>query len=203
MKPHVLISSARRDRAFSLVELLVVIAIIAALATAAVPAFNKLVMAGRLAAGGRMLIDEITFARQTALSRNLPVELRIYKLPKDNAPSTSVWRGCQVFEMGSAGERSVGNLKFFTEPVVITEDTQKSSMLTMTAQTPTKDVGPYSAASVRYVAVRFSPSGMAGVTNSNNYVTLVLEKDKPLSEGANFVTVQVNPVTGTVRSYRP
>jgi uncharacterized protein (TIGR02596 family) len=164
-----------------------------------------MVMAGRLAAGGRMLIDEITFARQTALSRNLPVELRLYKLPKQDTTTggPTVWRGFQVFEMGSAGEKAAGNLKLFTAPVIISPDVTQSPMLTMTPKAPTKDVGPFAPASVSYVALRFSPSGMASVTNSNNFATLVLEKGRPLSEGANFVTIQVNPVTGAVRSFRP
>ena len=192
-------------RAFTLVELMVVIGIIALLATAAIPAFSHLIMAGRLAAGGRMLIDEMTFARQTSLSRNLPVELRIYKLPPHNTTvgSPTTWRGFQVFEMSSAGEKSVSNLQLLAAPVVISSNTSQSTALTKTQTAPANAVGPFAASSVRYVAIRFSPSGMAGVTSTDNYVTLIQENGKPLSDGANFVTVQVNPVTGAVRSFRP
>ncbi len=186
-------------------ELLVVVGIIALLAVAAIPAMNEMVMAGRLASGGRLLIDEITFARQTALSRNLPVELRLYQMPahnrQDGGPTT--WRGFQVFEITSSGEKAIGNPKYLTAPVIMLANDDKSPLLNQTLETPKADLGNISKANVRYAVLRFSPSGMANVTNANNFVTLVQENKSDLSNGVNFVTVQVNPITGAARSYRP
>jgi uncharacterized protein (TIGR02596 family) len=198
----------RRDlppAAFTLMELLVAVGIIALLAVMAIPAFNHLLRAGQLAGGGRMLIDEIAFARQTALSRNLPVEVRIYKLPPHNRVTggASTWRGFQAVEIGAGGEKPLGNPKYLPTGVIIAPDEDRSSMLTLGERTPAANLGEYSTANVRYVALRFSPSGTANLTNANNFLTLVTERDKPLSAGANFVTVQVNPVTGAVRSFRP
>src|SRR5687767_15126302 len=126
---------------FSLVELLVVIGIMVLLGAATIPAFTDMMRSSRLTAASRQLMDELGYARQTALSKNVPVEVRIYKLPKHNdvAGTPVAWRGFQAFEMGPAGERATGNAQFFPNPVIMDPDPQHSAILGLTEQTPTQD----------------------------------------------------------------
>ena len=55
-------------RAFTLVELLVVIAIIGILSAGSLPAIRALTQSNTLAAGNRQMLDELAFARQSAIA---------------------------------------------------------------------------------------------------------------------------------------
>src|SRR5690606_31991566 len=122
-------------------------------------------------------------------------------LPPHNQTTggATTWRAFQTIEIGATGEKALANPKYLPTGVIITPDETQSSLLTLEEKSPTTALGEYAASNVKYVSLRFSPSGTANVSNATNFLTLVTERDKPLSEGANFVTVQVNPVTGAVR----
>ena len=106
---------ARRS-AFSLIELVVVIAIIAIIATFTVPAATTILRGSALTQASQTLTDQISFARQRALSRNLAVEVRFYlyadpEAPGEtvNTPTTGQYRAIQLFEVVE-GPRPIGRL---------------------------------------------------------------------------------------------
>lgn len=68
-----------RRRAFTLVELLVVMAIIVIMASLIVPSLRGLLDGFNLTGSADNVISTLTLARQTAMARNLPVEVRIYQ----------------------------------------------------------------------------------------------------------------------------
>lgn len=69
----------RRYRSFTLVEMLVVLAIIAILAVLSMPAVKGVLGSMDLKGGAGVSVGQFDLARQTATTRNIPTELRIYQ----------------------------------------------------------------------------------------------------------------------------
>lgn len=217
MKTERTFFAKRNPPAFSLLELLVVIAIIAILATLATAGLDSVSRSTKLASAAQRLGDQIALARQTAVARNLPVEVRLYKLPDFDLTSGSptVWRGLQVFLMDGVNATPVTRPLFFPHRVILSENSAVSPLLQNSASglgaeiTPTARVGAFASADVRYKSFTIRPNG--AVTSGNNvppenwFLTLHHEND-PKPDGikpANFATIQINPVTGKVSLLRP
>ena len=203
--------------AFSLLELLVVIAIIAVLATLATAGLDSVSRSTKLASAAQRLGDQIALARQTAVARNLPVEVRLYKLPDfdQTSGSPTVWRGLQLFLMDGVNATPVTRPLFFPHRVIISENSAVSPLLQNSTSglgaeiTPAASFGAFASADVRYKSFTIRPNGT--VTSSNNvppenwFLTLHHEND-PKPDGlkpANFATIQINAVTGKVSILRP
>jgi len=95
-----------RQSAFSLVELIVVAAVIAVIIGFAVPAANNLIKGSQLTQGSQTFADLFSFARQSAMSRSRPVEVRFYRYgdldtPGEDANDKTTWKfhGYQLFEI--------------------------------------------------------------------------------------------------------
>lgn len=217
VKPEEPFFRERKPVAFSILELLVVIAIIAMLATLATAGLDSVSRSTKLASAAQRLGDQIALARQTAVSRNLPVEVRLYKLPDfdQTSGSSSVWRGLQVFLVEGGNATPVTRPLFFPNRVIISENSEVSPLLQNSASglgaeiTPTAPVGAFASANVRYKSFTMRPNGT--VTASNDIPTenwfLTLHHDNEAKpdgiKPANFATIQINPVTGKVSLLRP
>ena len=164
--------------AFSLIELLVVIAIIGLLAALLVPAIGSLGSASSLTGQGQILSDQIILARQMATSRNRDIEVRLTQV-------NSNW-SVQLWQREPAGNvtNAVGRRLAFAEN--ITFDPDRSPLITNAQSTNT---------------LLFRPNGrLAGqLDNSNNFFTLRPRQGNQ----TNYFTLQINPVTGRVSTYRP
>ena len=203
--------------AFSILELLVVIAIIGILATLATAGLDSVSRSTKLASAAQRLGDQIALARQTAVARNLPVEVRLYKLPDFDLASGSptIWRGLQVFLIDGLNATPVTRPLFFPHRVIVSENGEVSPLLQNSASslgeevTPSSRVGAFAPADVRYKSFTIRPNGT--VTSSNNipaenwFLTLHHENDRKPDgiKPANFATIQINPVTGKVSILRP
>src|SRR5436190_14571461 len=100
------LKSAFRRSAFSLIELLVVIGIIALVITFAIPSANSMLRGSQLTQGAQQFSDQIAYARQAAIARNRPVEIRFYRyadleVPGEKIDKPDTWRfhGYQLFEI--------------------------------------------------------------------------------------------------------
>lgn len=191
-------------------ELLVVISILALLIGLSAPAVTSSLRASSLSGAGENLVDQLNFARQTALSRNLPVEVRLYKLPGHGEAATAsptAYRAVQSFLLDDANVIPLSKPQYFTHPVVCSAVLNESSLLD-NALLPEKgpastDTIPTYGVNYTYRSFYFKPGGTTSLPHTDAFLTLVLENDKPLSEGANFFTIQIDPATGRPRSFRP
>jgi len=150
----------------------------------------------------------LNFARQTALARHLPVEVRFYKLPDYDADTGSapmLYRAVQSFVMEETNSVPLSRVQYFPAPVIASTDTSNSSLLDSTLLAEKGGdikVPPYQA-NYQYRSFYFRPNGALSLPNAKLFVTLVLKDDKPLSSGANFSTIQIDPLTGRAQAYRP
>ncbi len=96
--------------AFSLVELLIVVLIIGIVAGFAIPAIQGMLRGTQLSQASNMLVDSMSLARQTALSKNRIIEVRIYRFADNEMPGEEVakpetghFRALQTFEITESG----------------------------------------------------------------------------------------------------
>lgn len=207
-------------RAFSLVELLVVICVIMVLAVLAIPAFSNISRGSNLTTGGTRLVDQLELARQAAMTRNCPVEFRIYQLPRAGDPPTgtpSVYRAFQVFSLDADGTQTNALTRVITLPdnIYIVPGAAVSSLLDTQQGTspslvsnPGKPLGPYPAGSYKYIAFRFKPNGSTDLNAApakSWHLSLAITGDAASSLGVpeNFFTIQLNALTGRTRLFRP
>jgi uncharacterized protein (TIGR02596 family) len=214
------------QKAFSLIELLTVLSIISVLAVATVPALKGTLDAFNVSGAADLAGSEISLARQMAISRNLPVEVRIYK---DQAASGDAWRiialvipaiasGATDDEWVTGGKILPGNVLF--------EDTGDFSTLISEANpyNATTPVAPWSQTEVtnapalvrgkEYIAFQFKPDGSTNLpsVNSSNLpapwcLTLKGASAAPAPSGtgpsANYVAIVLDSLTGRSLTYQP
>ncbi len=122
-------SPSTAARAFSLIELLVVISVIAIIAAYSVPAVTTMIRGSQLSQGSQVITDVLALARQTALSKNRPVEVRFYKFADPetpgetaNKPETGFFRALQVFEtLDNGATLPMGPIQRLPKNVIMNE----------------------------------------------------------------------------------
>lgn len=209
-----------RKYAFTLIELLVVIGIILILMAFTVPAANRVVRGSALTQGAQMLRDQLSLARQVALTKNNPVEVRLYKFADPDAPGEreegGEFRALQTFEILASGT-AIAQSKVQELPTSIIID---SGSTLSTLAGPTRDkqwVAPADPKDPKVKiprvgtdyecrAFRFTSDGSTDLTPTDGwFLTLhnFTDGDDLSTPPANFVTLQVDPVNGDIREFRP
>lgn len=187
-------------RAFSLVELLVVTAIIVVLMAMAVPALNTVLAGSNVARAGQMVDDAFVLARQEAISKNRDVYVRFYKFP-DGVDQTDRWQGVQIWSKeATAGDKPLGKFYRFPEGTFLTPGTALSPLLEAATDTGSASLSKYGSA--RYAGFRFRATGQIdGSLADFNWVTVQGATDTS-TPPQNYYTLQINPITGKVLTYR-
>lgn len=186
--------------AFSILELLVVVAILITLMALATPALTSVLESGNLARGGQVVADEVNLARQLASSQNKVVEVRIFK--SDTPPG---YASLQIWGNDASGTNvALGKIMKLPQSIVVSDNTALSAALQKmpTATMPTNS----NMAGKDYAYLRIRPSGAVdpGLAMSNLFFAVLPARSA--TNGAlppNYVTIQVNPLTGTPLVYRP
>jgi uncharacterized protein (TIGR02596 family) len=191
---------------FSLLELLVVMGVIALLIGLSVPAISSTLRASHLNTASQTVIDQLSFARQSAMSRQLPVEVRFYNLPdydSDSGSSPKSYRALQSFVYDDSGAQPLSRVQYFSSPVIISSDTSQSSLFDIVPESGSITNIPVYGKNYRYRSVYFKPSGSLNVQGSNLCLTVLLGSTAPLSQVGNFSTIQIDSHTGRIQTFRP
>jgi len=204
-------------RAFSLVELLAVMALVSLLTMALVPSMQGTLDGISIGGAAGVAETEMSLARQTAISRNVPVEMRIYK--HDDGTGTA-WRLVALVIPGSATGRSdewITAGKVLPGHVVM-EDSGNFSTVLSGAAAPSSGtrVAPWtgqegSAAPAllrgkNYVGFLFQPDGSTDLPAGRPWCLTLRSSHSQVSGDkppANFVSLVIDSATGRTLSYQP
>ena len=208
--------------AFTLVELIAVMAIIVILIGIVAPPVVSSLGGSQLTQATQQVMGQFASARQTALSKNRPVEVRLYKYI-DAGSATAQYRAYQALVFNEDGTYSPSDRVQKLPPSIIINNTssltsfigagnQTGGTSSLTETTPaTGNTLPNLPASYTYIAFQFRPDGstsLIGYTSAdpNNpklwYLTLCDQKSTAVPP-TNYSTVEIDPANGDVRLYRP
>jgi uncharacterized protein (TIGR02596 family) len=191
-------------RAFSLIELLVVIFLIALLTTLAVPTITSVAGGTSVTRAGQLVADQFALARQDATGKNREVQVRF--VWKDEVPAG--YKGVQLWAPSAQDVmdyRPISRIAWMPEGTMISSDAALSPLINHPTIPETNEVFP-GRGPTKYCGFRFRSSGSTDLNfnSSSNFVTVLQNKDAPASGvPANYAVVQVDPVNGRVRTYRP
>ncbi|HSI87228.1 MAG: Verru_Chthon cassette protein D [Candidatus Methylacidiphilales bacterium] len=210
---------ARGASAFTLMELVAVMAIIAVIATLSLPAIMPMMRSSSLNTGAGMVVDELNLARQTALTENREVQVRLYKLPSSSDSSDVQFRAFRCFVKESEDPvqwKPLTKVRYLSDQVIFSADPKYSTLLddgnaARSGLSRSTETFPGSSVPTTYVSFSFRPDGGTNLSPidpplGNWFLTLHLAKDpKNATTGLpnNYFTTQVEPVTGRVRTFRP
>ncbi len=203
--------------AFTLIEMIVVVSIVAVLVTISAPHVSGVVNATRLRTAADTVYNRLLEAQSLAMLFNTDTELRFYAAQDLIDPSSRpTLRKLRVLTLRppDADEETAGTPTApgggVFEPVgAITSLDQEVEVSSEPAYSSIIDLGftePEAAdAHGRYVAVRFRSDGSAGLLPGKAWFLTLHEKDAHLrgSKLRNFVTIQIEPATGRLRSFQP
>jgi uncharacterized protein (TIGR02596 family) len=217
---------------FTIVELLAVVAIIALLTAFVVPATSNMLRGSQLTQAAQMVSDQLSLARQTALSKSHSVEVRIYQFSDPSMPGETVgapgngkYRALQCFEIQDSGAAvAMGKMQILPQTVIIDSGIASSgsnslSTIISSAQlspgVPTishgTDAGyaaiPRAGTAYNAATFRFLRDGSANFSSSASqwYLTLhnLTDGNALASPPHNFVTIQVDPANGHILTFQP
>lgn len=201
MERKMRVPACSRISAFSLVELLAVVGIMGILFALTVPAVSSMMESNNLAQAGQTLADQVSLARQIASARNQTVEIRLIKRPA----SSPGYNAVQLWSaQGAAGLKAVSKITQFPKGTLIAGDTSKLSQAL--AQFTTDTLPDPAGGTLPFASFQVRPSGVVTPTLTMNtlFLTVVAAKNAAATDfPANYVMVQVNPLTGTPVIFRP
>lgn len=199
------------ERGFSLIELLMVISVIAIIMAFAVPATSSILKGTKLTQGTQLLVDNFALARQTAISKNRTVEVRLYKYADAESPGGAAgFRGLQAFEvLGANRMLPIEKMKPLPQGIIADSAPELSNILDTAKRTEKTGTDPLVGVGIEYtyMALRFKPDGSTDLSPTGGpwFLTVhdELSGDGLTTPPANFVTVEVDPISGTLKFYRP
>ena len=208
----------KRPTGFTLIELLAVIIIVSLLIVASAPAVLSSIESSRLTSSGEGLMADLSLAQQTSLSLGQTTEVRFYKFaPDDGFGDSASYAAYQIFRIydqptedpknpGGAlvTELPITEPKRFREGVLLAPT--ESPLVTREPEQP--EGGRYFLETgATYAAFRFTSEGTTNISipMRESYVTLAAFPGGVASPTLpkNIYTIQINPATGNLRSYRP
>ena len=218
-------------RAFSLLELLAVIFIIGIIAVFVTPAVTTMLKGSQISQAEQIITDQFKLGRQEALIRNHNVQLRLIRfgdpeMPGEKAadPKTGYVRAIQLMEVLDNGAIvPIYQPQILPQSVIVDRTALSTLVNDPTLSTPVqakqaRNVSDGSGGdpampkgidwNYDYVSFRFRPDGSTTLSSTSGTIWCVTLRNfndppKGSTPPANFVTLQLDPVSGTVRIFRP
>jgi uncharacterized protein (TIGR02596 family) len=221
---------ASKNHGFSLLELLVVILIIGIIAAFVTPAATTILKGSQLSQAEQILTDQIKLARQQAVTKNHNIEVRFIRygdpeMPgeKANTPSSGFFRAIQVMEVLDSGAVVPLDKPQLLPQSIIVSPSTLSTLVSHPDMQPVKQAKKQKASdgsggdpglprgidwNYEYVSFRFLPDGGTSLNSTNGVIWCITLHDHTAQpQGSvpppNFVTLQLDPVAGSVRLFRP
>ena len=184
-------------------------AIIGIVATFALPAVSGIVGGSKLSQAADTVVGQLKFASQIALSQNRPVEVRFYKFKDPAAPgSSNAVRAMHLWVLNSDSTWApVGRPQRFPAQTIISDNanvtrlgSELQSSTLSSAERPAAIPAGYT-----YYSFQFRPDGSTSfdLSSLNQWFLTVQDENRTGNPPANFATVQIEPLTGGIRLYRP
>lgn len=207
---------ARRQQAshiatgFTLIEIVVVVALVAMIFAFATPYTLSAVRAASLSSAGDTLMQKLSLAQQRAVTENRPVGLDFFFYLKDGVQAC---HAIQLVKYDAATNLAtpLEEPTYWGDGRALLVEGTLSPMFVgnlSAADTGTAAQEPFKALEATFYRILFYPNGSTNlnVPLRDAYLTLISIQNyqEDLSEPPpNYYTVQVDPVTGRTRSYRP
>lgn len=206
-------SIRQTTRAFSLIELLVVIAVIGIMTALVVPSVGSVLRGNEMNRAEQMVQQQLASARQTAIARNRRVEVRFYKMDNpDDIGTNQTFCALQSFLIDDNNAATpLSRLTKLPASVLMNETAANSSLLqgsdkTWIAGTDPQISLPGVGTTYTAKSFQFRPDGSTSLSpDSKWYLTLHAATTGATAPTLppNFATIQIDPVSGAVRTYRP
>lgn len=207
----------RRTAGFTLIELLSVIAIVSILAVTTLPAIRGTLDGVTISGAAGVVESELSFARQVAMSRNLPVEVRFYKHDDGNGMA---WRAVATVipssVSGAAADEWLSRGKVLPGNVVADDAQEYSTLISRAGAASSTNAGPWAATESStapgilrgksYVGFQFRPDGSINLPNGQPWcVTLrsFTSRQTGSAPADNYVSIVLDSLTGRTMSYQP
>ncbi|XHR29494.1 MAG: Verru_Chthon cassette protein D [Chthoniobacteraceae bacterium] len=213
-----------RNNGFTLLELIVVIGVMALISVLVMPSTGRFMGASRLSQSSQLLVNELSLARQQAITRNSEIEVRIYQfgdpdVPGEtpSSPASGRYRALQTFEITASGSAiALGKIQRLATSVMIDAGVL-SSIISSSGGTPSVPVAttgdalglaiPKVGTQYNAVCFRFLPDGSARLKPQTGKWFLTLHGseagDGLSTPPPNFFTVQINALNGHIQTFRP
>lgn len=205
-------------QSFTLIELLIVMSIIIVVTSLVLPAMRGPVDAISLSGAYGMTESILSVARQAAITRNLPVEVRIYK--NDDGTGNEYRVLGSVIPASKSGVTPAVN-EWISPPkalpghIIMVTDPTFSTLLAKTPGGPDpKDTTSYK--SQQYISLTFQANGSTDLPETkadgvspNPWCLSLKNPHSPAVTGpppkpaANYVAIVIDAATGRTMSYQP
>ena len=212
-----LLRGQKERAAFSLLELLCVMAVISILAVTATQSIRSSLEGYNLTGAADMVRAELLLAKQTALSRNMPVEVRFYKYTDITGDK---WRLMALLipaaVSGNSSDEWITSGRMLPGNVVMEDSSEYSTVLSKALPLGSDKVAPWTALESSnaprilqgksYVGFLFESDGSTNLPNGQPWcLTLKNLQARPSGTGptANYVSLVIDAATGSARSFQP
>jgi uncharacterized protein (TIGR02596 family) len=210
-------SFLKNSQAFTLVEMLAVVAVVALILAAVAPMVFSTLLATKLTTAGDALMGQVSLARQIAVSRNREIEMRIYSyVDPEMVGSEPVVKAVVLVEtpdlVNTAATVGVAVAETYYLPsgIAIARDPNLSPILSQGGSAKNdQERFIRKAQNATYRSVRFLPDGSTSINLPANRSYFTIGDDRLLGANSggkvpdNFYAIQIDPVTGRARAYRP